>query len=75
MPRNKHDAICLNTREKRRNLNLFVSCPSHGCLDHSQMDMAEVKHSEWCRKEIARAQTDLQVAAVDGKEPALRNKR
>ncbi|CAM9833130.1 unnamed protein product, partial [Ectocarpus sp. 13 AM-2016] len=37
--------------------------------------MAEVKHSEWCRKEIGLAHTDLVVAAADGTKPKLRNNR
>lgn len=41
----------------------------------SQMDMAEVKHSEWCRKEIDLAYTDLAAAASNGLQPAARNNR
>ncbi|CAM9834697.1 unnamed protein product [Scytosiphon promiscuus] len=41
----------------------------------AKMDMAEVKHSEWCREEIRLAQTDLAVATADGVEPAVRSKR
>lgn len=45
----------------------------HATLD-AQMDMAEVKHSEWCRNEIALAQADLAAATRDGTQPDLRNK-
>lgn len=41
----------------------------------SQVDMAEVKHSDWCRKEIDSAHTDLAVAASGRLRPAARIKR
>ncbi|CAM9550665.1 unnamed protein product [Scytosiphon promiscuus] len=41
----------------------------------AKMDMAEVKHSEWCRKEIALAEEDLAVAGKDGVQPSVRNNR
>lgn len=58
-----------------RFLNLIVAYPLDGRLDISQMDMAEVKHSQWCRKEIELAQKDLVVATADETQPALRKKR
>ncbi|CAM9306733.1 unnamed protein product [Pylaiella littoralis] len=41
----------------------------------AKVDMAELKHSQWCLKEIGLAQADLAVAATDRAPPNLRNKR
>lgn len=46
----------------------------HGHFD-SQLDTAEIKHSQWCRKEIDSAHKDLVAASTNTLPPAVRNKR
>jgi len=45
------------------------------CRFDSQMDMADVKHAIWCRKEIDLAQNDLVVVASGRLKPLDQKKR